>query len=153
MDLNHGSTTTQKRIPSQSVKNYIRNSKYALQTAKLGRFQHRPTLVALVKCCKALKALEFAYGSELGGDSIIDAVRNAKALQILTVGSYLDADQVPQILRQRPTLIELNLTHICHLHVTILRDLEVDMLHLTTLTLYSPTGSLLLSEPSQVCTC
>jgi hypothetical protein len=132
IDLNHGSATTQRRIPSQSVKNYIRNSQYALQTAKLGCFQHRPTLLALVKCCKALKTLEFPNGSELGGDSVIAAVRNAKALQILTVGFSLAPDQVPQILRERATLIEIHLTNISR---GIWRELEVDMFHLTTLSL------------------
>jgi hypothetical protein len=104
----------------------------------------------LVKSCKALNHLEFANGSDLGGESVIEAVRDAKALKVLTVGICLAPTQALEILRDTATMSEVNLTNISMGRIPGV-NLGRESLQLTTLTLYGMSISFDASS-EEVCT-
>ncbi|KAF2667137.1 hypothetical protein BT63DRAFT_458098 [Microthyrium microscopicum] len=108
IDLSHGKTSRQKRIPRAFVKSCVKYSDHQVKSLKLGCFAHRPTVLAIAMTCKKLESIEIPFDSDLGGDTLVETLKYSKSLRRLCAKVALPSDQINQILERSSGLTHLD---------------------------------------------
>jgi hypothetical protein len=131
LNLDHGRTSMQKRIPATVVKNCIRKSRYTLKEANLGCFAHRPTLIAMANCCKQLTSLKTSSRSTMGGDTALNMLKFCKNLTRLSIGFPLSRKYIHKIMDGGGRLTDLHVSWLYEKSPVRLFDRDMNLPMLT----------------------
>jgi hypothetical protein len=96
-----------KKISPEFVKKCVKYSQYTLQTALLGSFDHQETIIAILRCCRELRVLNFGPQSNIGTESIMQFIPYSRRLESLIIGSVIGNHGLEVIMTDLPPLKEV----------------------------------------------